>query len=94
MTRLLGITLATATMTACGGHSHHHPTGHRFENAAQWAERWDAPERDAWQRPEAEMRLAADAVIAEMKTAGYTPTTRDEQMLPRQYVLVFERAGP
>lgn len=46
----------------CGGHGDvHGRAGHRahdatlqhsFADADQWAERFDAPERDAWQRPE------------------------------------------
>ena len=32
------------------GHGHGH---HRFENAQEWAEQFDNPERDAWQKPDA-----------------------------------------
>ena len=49
--------------SGCGGHRNaHERTGHhahdatmqhRFDDADQWAERFDAPERDAWQQPEA-----------------------------------------
>jgi ubiquinone/menaquinone biosynthesis C-methylase UbiE len=45
-----------------------HPNAHghhRFTDAAHWAKRFDAPERDAWQKP--------DAVIAALKLA---PTAR------------------
>lgn len=36
-------------------HEGHRSSGvhHRFENAEQWAAVFDAPERDAWQKPEA-----------------------------------------
>ncbi len=37
------------------------------------------------------MRLAPDAVVAEMTAAGYRVTLRDEDTLPRQYVLIFDR---
>ena len=42
----------------CGGHGHgghgaHDATvHHRFENPEKWGERFDAPERDAWQQPD------------------------------------------
>lgn len=35
-----------------GPHAHgDKPLGHRFENAAEWAKRFDAPSRDTWQKP-------------------------------------------
>lgn len=37
-------------------HGHHH---HGFEDPAQWAEKWDTSERDAWQKPEAVMAVIA-----------------------------------
>lgn len=43
--------------------------------------------------PPPAMRLAPDAVVAEMKAAGYRVTLRDEETLPRQYILIFDR-GP
>jgi SAM-dependent methyltransferase len=42
---------------------------HRFENALEWAKRFDAPERDAWQKPDdvvAALKLPADALIADV----------------------------
>ena len=36
------------------GHGHAHGHGHhRFDNAEAWAEQFDNPERDAWQKPDA-----------------------------------------
>jgi ubiquinone/menaquinone biosynthesis C-methylase UbiE len=35
-----------------GQHAHNATIQHSFADADQWAERFDAPERDAWQRPE------------------------------------------
>jgi SAM-dependent methyltransferase len=34
-----------------GGHDGGHGMPHRFDDAARWAASFDAPERDAWQRP-------------------------------------------
>ena len=33
------------------GHGAHAPLGHRFEDADEWAKRFEDPERDAWQKP-------------------------------------------
>lgn len=39
-----------------GHHGHHDPHHHRFVNADEWAQRFDEPSRDAWQRPEEVLR--------------------------------------
>jgi len=45
-------------LSGCGGNGHggHHAHDatvcHRFDDAEAWAERFDAPERDEWQRPD------------------------------------------
>ena len=43
------------TSSESEGHEHgqhgHGPIGHRFEDANEWAKRFDDPERDAWQKP-------------------------------------------
>lgn len=33
-------------------HAHHGPGHHRFDDAEKWAKMFDAPDRDAWQRPD------------------------------------------
>src|SRR5690606_14149780 len=53
------------------GHDHHagHAGTHRFDDADEWAKRFDAPGRDEWQRPEAVIDLIApapDAVVADL----------------------------
>lgn len=47
------------------GHAHHH----RFEDAEAWAEQFDDPSRDAWQRPDAVIDFIApapDAIVADL----------------------------
>lgn len=40
-----------------GHHGHHgHGGNHRFENAEQWAQTFDDPARDAWQKPDEVIR--------------------------------------
>ena len=42
---------------------------HRFDDAAAWSARFDAPERDAWQKPDdviAALKLPPDAVVADV----------------------------
>lgn len=59
---------AALLLASCGGasasgdgadHAHQHggPLGHRFEDADSWAARWEGPDRDAWQKPEAVVEL-------------------------------------
>lgn len=48
------------------GHGHGH---HRFENAEEWAEQFDNPERDAWQKPDeviAFLDLKPESVVADL----------------------------
>ena len=51
---------------------------HRFEDAEAWAERFENPARDEWQKPAEVMRalsLSADARVAEIGSAtGYFAT--------------------
>ena len=58
-------------------HGHHHapssgdqPGYHRrFDDPAQWAQRFESPERDAWQRPDlvvSSLSLAPDARVADV----------------------------
>lgn len=72
---LLGCASAPATPPAHAhehGHGHHHHGAahhHRFNDAARWSAVFDAPERDAWQRPEEVIRhlaLAPDAQVADV----------------------------
>jgi cyclopropane fatty-acyl-phospholipid synthase-like methyltransferase len=48
---------------------------HRFEDAEEWAKRFEQPERDAWQKPDevvATLALAPDAKVADIGSAtGY-----------------------
>lgn len=56
------------------GHGHgdvneHGYKGHRFDNPAEWTERFESDERTAWQKPDevvASLALAADASIADI----------------------------
>ncbi|WP_224244931.1 class I SAM-dependent methyltransferase [Hyalangium gracile] len=48
---------------------------HRFDNAAEWAKRFEDPERDVWQKPDeviAALALPPDAKVADIGSAtGY-----------------------
>ncbi len=60
-------------------HSGHHDATahHRFEDATQWAERFEAAERDAWQLPDSVIATLIhrdDLVVADVGSAtGYFP---------------------
>lgn len=48
---------------------HHGGMPHRFENAEEWAKRFEEPERDAWQKPDEVVKalsLPADAKVADI----------------------------
>jgi SAM-dependent methyltransferase len=55
----------------CGG-AHPHGGGHEhpsFDNPQAWAEQFNSPERDAWQKPEQvvrHMELSSDSVVADL----------------------------
>ena len=55
----------------------HHGGQHRFTDAETWAERFEGPERDTWQKPEAVIKalnLKEDTIIADIGSAtGYFP---------------------
>jgi predicted methyltransferase len=69
---------ATAPCPAhAAGHGHHGAPAsgaqpgyhHRFDDPARWAQRFEGPERDAWQRPDeviAALSLAPDARVADI----------------------------
>lgn len=45
--------LGTACATPADHHHHsHHTAQHRFDDADKWSKVFDAPDRDAWQRPD------------------------------------------
>ena len=54
------------------GHGHHgdaHAMPHRFDDAARWAQEFESPERDAWQRPDfvvSALSLPRDARVADL----------------------------
>ena len=55
---LLPASLLCVSSCASGGHHppdgpHRHEMHHRFQGAEAWAKEFDAPSRDAWQKPEA-----------------------------------------
>ncbi len=62
---------------ASGEHGlvHHGAMPHRFEDAEAWAQRFEDPARDAWQRPDevlSALALAPDAKVADVGSAtGY-----------------------
>ncbi len=55
--------------------AHHGAMPHRFENAEEWAKRFEEPGREAWQKPDevvAALALAPDAKVADIGSGtGY-----------------------
>lgn len=79
--KILFAVASLALLGACQGHQAHQLTSehghHRFENAADWARRFEDPARDAWQRPDEVLKALAlpdGAVVADIGAAtGYFP---------------------
>lgn len=71
----------------------HHDGHHRFENAEQWAERFDAPSRDPWQKPDDVVRglaLRGDEVVADIGAGTGYFAMRLARALPRGKVLAVD----
>lgn len=83
---LSSVLLGAAVASSCA-HPHHgeghgpghggHDMPHRFDNADEWARRFEDPERDGWQQPDrvlAALKLPPDAKVADIGAAtGYFP---------------------
>jgi predicted methyltransferase len=86
----LRLLLPTLLLLSCAQRAAHHHSNpqmpHRFEDAEAWVARFEAPERDAWQKPDevlAALALSPDAVVADIGAAtGYFPV-RLARALPR-----------
>ena len=77
-----------------GHHSQHMP--HRFTDAASWSKQFDAPERDAWQKPDelvAALHVPADAVIADVGAGTGYFATRLARAAPQGRVLGVDVEG-
>lgn len=66
----------TARQHRAAKHGHQHDA-HRFDDAKKWAQRFEDPKRDAWQRPKVvlkAMALSKADVVADIGSAtGYFP---------------------
>jgi SAM-dependent methyltransferase len=64
----------------------HHGGQHRFKDAETWAKRFEGPERDAWQKPDAVIKaldLKQGTIVADIGSAtGYFPV-RFARALPK-----------
>lgn len=86
---LVALLASVLSLLGCKhGHGHaEHGTGqHRFDDANAWAARFENPERDAWQKPDAVVQALAlppDAKVADIGAAtGYFPV-RFAKALPQ-----------
>jgi SAM-dependent methyltransferase len=70
------------------GHTHTHHDGmpHRFERADDWVERFESPERAAWQKPDevvASLALPPDAKVADLGAGTGYFSVRLARAVPR-----------
>lgn len=73
-----------------GGHDHRNGAPHRFENADEWAKRFEGPERDAWQKPDAVVAwvaLGAAQSLADIGAGTGYFAARFARQAPRGSVL-------
>ena len=71
-------------------HRHHDGIPRRFEDAASWSKQFDAPERDAWQKPDevvAALKLPEDAVVADVGAGTGYFAVRFAKAVPKGRVL-------
>jgi SAM-dependent methyltransferase len=87
------VTFATTMLLACAApqehpstpHKHDHKQ-HRFQDAAAWSREFDAPSRDAWQKPDAvvaSLALAPDARVADLGAGTGYFTMRLARAVPK-----------
>ena len=84
---LLAAALAGAACAAESGHDH------RFRGPRQWAEVFDDPRRDAWQKPHEviqALELASDAVVADIGAGTGYFTVRLARSVPRGRVYAVD----
>lgn len=83
---------ASAASSHHGHHAglvHHGPMPHRFENADAWAQRFEDPARDGWQKPEeviAALALPPDAKVADVGSATGYFAVRLARAVPKGHV--------
>ena len=89
----LSYALLSATPAAAQSpHSHEHS----FGGAEKWAQVFDDPQRDAWQKPHEVIQALAlkpDAVIADIGSGTGYALIQEHAFLPSQYFLIFLSLG-
>ena len=89
MTLLLTCACLAWTARAQAPHTHEHA----FEDADKWAEVFDDPKRDAWQKPHEvieALKLKPDAVIADIGAGTGYFSVRFAHMLPKSKVYAVD----
>jgi len=74
---------------AHGGMSHQGHMPHSFDNADEWAKRFEDPSRDAWQKPDevlAALALAPEAKVADVGSGTGYFAVRLARAVPRGHV--------
>jgi cyclopropane fatty-acyl-phospholipid synthase-like methyltransferase len=69
--------------------SHHGAMPHSFDNADEWAQRFEDPARDAWQKPDevlAALALAPEAKVADVGSATGYFAVRLARAVPQGHV--------
>lgn len=75
------------------GHHRPHDMPHRFEDAEAWAEHFDDPQRDAWQRPDTvieSLAIPPEAVVADVGAGTGYFTVRLARAVPSGRVIATD----
>ncbi len=86
---LAGLLLATSQAWAQSPHTHQHS----FGDAARWAQVFDDPKRDAWQKPHqviSALSLKPDAVVADIGAVTGYFAARFAHMVPKGRVYAID----
>jgi SAM-dependent methyltransferase len=78
---------------AMAGHHRPHDLAHSFDDAEAWAQHFDDPQRDAWQRPDAVIEalgLPPNAVVADLGAGTGYFTVRLARAIPKGRVLAID----
>src|SRR4051812_30710643 len=85
--------LAVACLAAAARAQAPHTHEHAFEDADKWAEVFDDPRRDSWQKPHEvieALKLKPDAVIADIGAGTGYFSVRFARMLPKSKVYAVD----
>jgi len=93
LTRLVTALLISASLSGGAQAQHAGHDNHRFKDAQKWAQVFDDPARDAWQKPHeviTALKLPADATVADIGAGTGYFAARFAHMVPKGRVYAVD----